>query len=126
MRRRQPISRRTDTPFPYTTLFRSLRGAPPQPAKPWSGERIAVMPGPSCPQPMRPDNAPNSGGANGPTSENCLQLNVFAPKAAKTEPMMVSIPGGGNRTGAGWDIDAKQLSRAGVEEIGKENAYTTV
>src|SRR5512143_1646326 len=51
-----------------------LRWRPPQPAKPWTGERSATAAGPSCPQPMRADGAPNDGGANGPTSEDCLQL----------------------------------------------------
>ena len=59
-----------------------LRWAPPQPVKPWTGERAAVEAGPSCPQPMNANDTPNGGGANGPTSEDCLQLNVFAPKAA--------------------------------------------
>jgi len=60
-----------------------LRWKPPQPATPWNGERQAMLPGPSCPQPMKADGTPNEGGANGPTSEDCLQLNVFAPKGAR-------------------------------------------
>ena len=63
-----------------------LRWAPPQPAPKWSGERDATKNGPSCPQPMNADGTPNGGGANGPMSEDCLQLNVFAPKAAKGAP----------------------------------------
>ncbi len=67
----------------------ALRWAPPQAAKAWPGERMAVLPGPSCPQPMNADGSPNLGAANGPTSEDCLQLNVFAPNAAKAAPVMV-------------------------------------
>ena len=91
-----------------------LRWAPPQPVKPWTGERMAVMPGVSCPQPMNAANTPNSGGANGPTSEDCLQLNVYAPKDAKRAPVMVWIHGGSHRTGAGWVYDGQNFARDGV------------
>ncbi|MDB5417972.1 MAG: carboxylesterase type [Phenylobacterium sp.] len=92
----------------------SLRWRPPQPAKPWSGVRAATAAGPACPQPMNADDTPNSGGANGPTSEDCLQLNVFAPKAARGAPVMVWIHGGGHRTGAGWIYDGQNFARDGV------------
>jgi para-nitrobenzyl esterase len=59
-----------------------LRWAPPQPVKAWTAPRAAAEAGPSCPQTMNADGSPNFGGANGPTSEDCLQLNVFAPKGA--------------------------------------------
>jgi para-nitrobenzyl esterase len=91
-----------------------LRWRPPQPVTPWAAPRQAIFPGPSCPQPMRADNAPNDGGANGPTSEDCLQLNVFAPKHASHAPVMVWIHGGGHRTGAGWIYDGQNFARDGV------------
>ena len=91
-----------------------LRWAPPQPAEPWTGERRAADPGPSCPQPMNADDTPNSGGANGPTSEDCLQLNVFAPKSAKRAPVMVWLHGGGHRNGAAWIYDGQNFARDGV------------
>ena len=53
-----------------------LRWAPPQRPAAWSGERDASANGPSCPQKMNPDGSPNEGSANGPTSEDCLQLNI--------------------------------------------------
>src|SRR4030095_11621009 len=65
-----------------------LRWAPPQPVASWRGDREAALPGPSCPQPMNADDTPNSGGANGPISEDCLQLNVYAPKGAKQDTLM--------------------------------------
>lgn len=91
-----------------------LRWRPPQPVAPWAADRLSIYPGPSCPQPMNGDNSPNSGGANGPTSEDCLQLNVFAPKHAKAAPVMVWIHGGGHRTGAGWIYDGQNFARDGV------------
>jgi para-nitrobenzyl esterase len=91
-----------------------LRWAPPRPAPKWTGERDATKNGPSCPQPMNADGTPNGGGANGPMSEDCLQLNVFAPKAAKRAPVMVWIHGGSHRTGAGWIYDGQNFARDGV------------
>ena len=91
-----------------------LRWRPPRPAKPWSGQREATTVGPSCPQPMNPDGTPNLGAANGPTSEDCLQLNVFAPRSAKKAPVMVWLHGGGHFTGAGWVYDGSNFARDGV------------
>jgi para-nitrobenzyl esterase len=91
-----------------------LRWAPPQAVKPWTAPRSAAEAGPSCPQPMNADGSPNSGGANGPTSEDCLQLNVFAPPHAKGAPVMVWIHGGGHRTGAGWIYGGENFARDGV------------
>jgi para-nitrobenzyl esterase len=91
-----------------------LRWAPPKRAARWSGERDATKAGPSCPQPMNADGTPNGGGANGPVSEDCLQLNVFTPKNAKGAPVMVWIHGGSHRTGAGWVYDGSNFARDGV------------
>jgi len=91
-----------------------LRWAPPRPAKPWTEARPAAEPGPSCPQPMNANGTPNSGGANGPISEDCLQLNVFAPLHAKGAPVMVWLHGGGHRTGAGWVYGGENFARDGV------------
>lgn len=91
-----------------------LRWRPPQGLAPWKGERDARAAGPSCPQPMNADGTPNTGGANGPVSEDCLQLNVYAPKGAKAAPVMVWIHGGSHRTGAGWIYDGSNFARDGV------------
>jgi para-nitrobenzyl esterase len=92
----------------------ALRWAPPAPAASWDGEREAVRPGPSCPQPMRPDGRPNLGSANGATSEDCLQLNVYAPPQARKAPVMVWLHGGAHRYGAGWIYDGANFARDGV------------
>lgn len=93
----------------------ALRWGPPGPPPAWPGERDATKNGPSCPQPMNADGTPNAfGGANGPVSEDCLQLYIFAPKAAKKAPVMVWIHGGGHRVGAGWVYDGQNFARDGV------------
>ena len=93
----------------------SLRWAAPRPPRPWSVALDASKNGPSCPQPMNADGTPNAfGGANGPVSEDCLQLYVFAPKSARKAPVMVWIHGGGNRVGAGWVYDGSNFARDGV------------
>jgi len=95
----------------------ALRWKPPAPAAPWDGERAAVEKGPSCPQPMKPDGTPNFGAANGAISEDCLQLNVFAPKAEARHgpaPVMVWLHGGGNTVGAAWIYDGQAFARDGV------------
>jgi para-nitrobenzyl esterase len=91
-----------------------LRWAAPKPAAGWSGVRDAVKVGPSCPQPMNASGAANSGGAYGAISEDCLQLNVYAPKDAKNAPVMVWIHGGSHRTGAAWVYDGSEFARDGI------------
>jgi len=77
----------------------ALRWRPPQPAQAWADPRDASAYGPACPQVTYPG-TPNAGGYVGPTSEDCLNLNVFAPEGAHKAPVMVWIFGGGNVAGA--------------------------
>lgn len=68
-----------------------LRWRPPQPAKDWDGIRDASRYGEACIQPLVK-------GLNSeliPGTEDCLKLNVFAPKAGKNLPVMVWFHGGG-------------------------------
>ena len=96
-----------------------LRWRPPAPAAPWSADRQAITAGPACPQKVSPI-APNGGGYVGPVSEDCLTLDVTAPKGGlgrpgKT-PVMVWIFGGGNTAGASNlpSYDAVNFARDGV------------
>jgi para-nitrobenzyl esterase len=93
-----------------------LRWAPPRPAPAWSGARPAIDYGPACPQPVNPNGKPNEGGYVGPTSEDCLSLNVFAPHGANKAAVMVWIYGGGNAYGANAvpSNDGANFARDGV------------
>ena len=93
-----------------------LRWAPPQKPAAWAGERAADQYGLICPQPVNADGKPNEGGAFGATSEDCLFLNVWAPKAAKKAPVLLWIHGGGNVVGAGslGAYDGSAFVRDGV------------
>ena len=74
-----------------------LRWRPPQPAQSWSGVRDASRFGEACVQFL-------VDGLNNelvPGSEDCLKLNVYAPKNAKNRPVMVWIHGGGLVEGSG-------------------------
>ena len=93
-----------------------LRWRPPQPAAPWSAPLDAGGFGRACPQPTRPDGRMNAGGYSGGTSEDCLNLNIYAPKGAKKAPVMVWIYGGANVYGANSvpSYDGAAFARDGV------------
>ena len=74
----------------------------PQPAVPWQGTRPALERGPSCIQ--KPSLSIDSGaGDPRPMGEDCLNLNVWTPRAepAAKLPVMVWIHGGALIFGAG-------------------------
>ena len=76
-----------------------LRWKPPAPAARRRGVLDASKDGPACPQTVYPGRY-NAGGYQGPTSEDCLTLDVFAPLQAKHAPVLVWIFGGGDVAGA--------------------------
>ena len=77
-----------------------LRWRAPQPAPSWQGVRAAKSFGPSCPQALE---APTQLAPLGPTSEDCLFLNIWRPAGAgqKSLPVLVWIHGGGFIAGSG-------------------------
>ena len=85
----------------------ALRWKPPQPVAAWAGDRPATEYGASCSQNARL-------GAEATTSEDCLYLNVFAPKDAKNLPVMVWIHGGSNLNGSGSIYNGAAFARSGV------------
>jgi len=92
----------------------ALRWKPPRRPLPWTGARDAGANGPSCMQVMNAGGRPNGGGASGPVSEDCLTLNVFAPKGAVHAPVMVWIHGGANTVGAGSIYDGSAFAKDGI------------
>ncbi|MEU7580406.1 carboxylesterase/lipase family protein [Streptomyces sp. NPDC041068] len=90
----------------------SLRWRPPQPAHAWTGVRDATRPGPVCVQPDAPEMPSGL-----PQSEDCLTLNVTAPRRppepGKPRPVLVWMPGGGFVTGAGSVDDPSRLVKRG-------------
>jgi para-nitrobenzyl esterase len=95
-----------------------LRWKSPQPKKPWQGIRKANQFGDACMQ-IPPPFGPESALKNSPMSENCLTLNIWAPKdaSAKTHyPVMFWIHGGGFRLGASSLplYDGSNLAKEGV------------
>lgn len=90
------------------------RFAAPQPVRPWQGVRDAGAFGASAPQSAMI--LPLPGMDVGPTDEDCLYLNVFAPAGgAAGKPVMVWIHGGGFVIGSGSQsvYDGSQLARRG-------------
>jgi para-nitrobenzyl esterase len=73
---------------------RAERFAPPAPVEPWTGARDATEYGPAAPQPDRPA-ARFTHGLIAATSEDCLNLNVYAPALEGSRPVMVWLHGGG-------------------------------
>jgi para-nitrobenzyl esterase len=84
-----------------------LRWRAPGPPAPWPGERPATAPGAICMQRR---------GAEDGASEDCLTLQVFAPKGAHGAPVMVWLHGGANFFGssAAPFYDGSSFARDGV------------
>jgi len=83
-----------------------LRWQPPQPVKPWTGERAATKPGSACPQ------LKNAIANLASNNEDCLFLNVTTPataKPSKKKPVMVWIHGDG-AIGSGDQFDPTRLA----------------
>ena len=85
-----------------------LRFRPPAPAASWQGVRDATRAGPICLQKTFP-------GA-GRQSEDCLNLNIYAPSnadPAQPRPVMVWLYGGGFSTGNNLQYDPSRMAQIG-------------
>jgi para-nitrobenzyl esterase len=91
------------------------RWQPPAPAPVWEGVREAQDFGPACWQPVRRTGSIYAEDM-GPMSEDCLSLNIWAPKDAKKAGVFVWIHGGALRGGAGSQkmYDGTKLAKEGI------------
>ena len=78
---------------------RELRWKPPQPVPSWNGVFHADRPAPMCLQTLR-TRTMNHYFGNEATSEDCLYLNVWAPRSGEKLPVIVWIYGGGFNVGS--------------------------
>ncbi|PKW14867.1 carboxylesterase/lipase family protein [Saccharopolyspora spinosa] len=83
-----------------------LRWCSPQPVAPWPQVRDATEPGNPCPQ------LPQDFADIASLDEDCLFLNVTAPRTGGSKPVMVWLHGGGGANGEGAIFDAHRLAVA--------------
>lgn len=95
-----------------------LRWRAPQPPEPWSGSREVLAVGEFCVQLANELDAPDASPGTTVGSEDCLYLNVHAPRFNADEvpradarlPVMVWIHGGGQTIGSGGFYDGGALA----------------
>lgn len=95
----------------------ALRWRAPQPVVPWTGALPALDHGPMAPQIgglLAPVPRARHGQVLG--DEDCLWLNVHAPRGAERRPVMVWLHGGGNAVGtaASYDVAGNLAAEDGV------------
>lgn len=91
-----------------------LRWAAPKPAAAAPGEQSARHLGSACVQPVDGWNFNPRPGDRMKGSEDCLFLNIYAPRAAGPKrPVMVWLHGGGFVTGSGNEYDGHILAEEG-------------
>ena len=104
-------------PFAAPPL-RDLRWKAPQPVQPWQGVLHTDRFAPECLQPLR-GSLQNHYFGNEATSEDCLYLNIWAPKNAAKAPVVVWIFGGGFNIGSASmaNYSGEPLARDGVVRV---------
>jgi len=97
---------------------RELRWKPPQPARSWTGVFHADRPAPMCLQTLR-TRTMNHYFGNEATSEDCLYLNVWAPRSGEKLPVIVWIYGGGFNVGSASmaNYSGANLAASGVVRV---------
>jgi para-nitrobenzyl esterase len=93
-----------------------LRWRPPMPIPRWSGVRQATAFGAACVQPQGGPPSVYSPAAPLPVSEDCLTLNVWAPRDGAHAPVFFWIHGGALVTGSSREplYDGRRLAERGV------------
>ncbi|NUT97031.1 MAG: carboxylesterase family protein, partial [Saccharothrix sp.] len=81
------------------------RWAAPRPPRSWTGVRDATRSGNACAQ--------SAGFGAGSEHEDCLYLDVTAPRAGRGKPVVVWLHGGAFQFGAGADYDARRMAALG-------------
>jgi para-nitrobenzyl esterase len=94
----------------------AMRWRPPAPMQRWKSVRDATAFGPACVQPQGKSASVYSPAAPLPVSEDCLTLNIWAPKNAKNAPVFFWIHGGALVTGSSREAtyDGQLMARRGV------------
>ncbi|SOB78503.1 para-nitrobenzyl esterase [Sphingomonas guangdongensis] len=97
---------------------RELRWKPPQPLSRRTGLYHADRFAPECLQPLRGSRQNHYFGEEA-TSEDCLYLNIWAPRAARQAPVVVWIYGGGFNIGSAnmANYSGEPLARDGVVRV---------
>ncbi len=96
----------------------ALRWRPPAPPAEWDGTRTALRPGAACVQYGWALTGLGKDGSH-EGQEDCLYLNVHAPRMSANEaararlPVMVWVHGGANTVGQGASYDGSELARRG-------------
>jgi len=94
----------------------AMRWRPPAPMARWKKVRPATEFGAACVQPQSRTPSVYSPDQPLPVSEDCLTLNIWAPKNAKNAPVFFWIHGGALVTGSSREAmyDGKRLAKQGV------------
>ena len=97
---------------------RDLRWKAPQPVRAWPGTYHADRPAPMCLQPLRARTMNHYFG-NEAISEDCLYLNIWAPKTGTKLPVIVWIYGGGFSVGSASmaNYSGEALAAKGVVRV---------